>query len=63
MVFTFSFRRNEHFLIDHYAKFERKVPLVAVPSSYNQVTEEELHKRGVNIVIYANMQHMYDRAN
>ncbi len=39
---------------DHYAKFERKVPLVAVPSSYNQVTEEELHKRGVNIVIYAN---------
>lgn len=32
---------------------ERK-PLVAVPSSYNQVTEEELQAHGVNIVIYAN---------
>jgi phosphoenolpyruvate phosphomutase len=30
------------------------VPLVAVPSSYNQVTESELEKHGVNIVIYAN---------
>jgi len=39
---------------DQYAKFERRVPLVAVPSSYNQVTEEELLKRGVDIVIYAN---------
>jgi phosphoenolpyruvate phosphomutase len=29
-------------------------PLVAVPSSYNTITEEELEKAGVNIVIYAN---------
>ena len=28
--------------------------LIAVPSSYNQVTEEELLERGVDIVIYAN---------
>lgn len=39
---------------DRYAQFERKVPLVAVPSSYNTVTEDELIERGVNIVIYAN---------
>lgn len=39
---------------DRYATFARGVPLVAVPSSYNTVTEDELAKRGVNIVIYAN---------
>ncbi len=39
---------------DHFSRFERKVPLVAVPSSYNVVTEEQLQERGVNIVIYAN---------
>jgi len=39
---------------DEYKKFENRVPLVAVPSSYNKVTEEELAERGVNIVIYAN---------
>lgn len=37
-----------------YSKFEQKVPLVAVPSSYSHITEEELKKAGVNIVIYAN---------
>jgi len=37
-----------------YAQFERKVPLVAVPSAYSQVTEAELAEAGVNIVIYAN---------
>ena len=30
------------------------VPLVVVPTSYNQVTENELVEHGVNIVIYAN---------
>ena len=29
-------------------------PIVVVPTSYNQVTEAELIKHGVNIVIYAN---------
>lgn len=29
-------------------------PLVAVPSSYNEVTEQELTRHGVSIVIYAN---------
>ena len=30
------------------------IPLVVVPTSYNQVTEKELAAHGVNIVIYAN---------
>jgi phosphoenolpyruvate phosphomutase len=34
--------------------FEKKVPLVAVPSAYAQVYEQELIDAGVNIVIYAN---------
>ncbi len=37
-----------------YAKLPNKKTLVAVPSSYNKVTEEELAERGVNVVIYAN---------
>ena len=37
-----------------YNKFENRKPLVAVPSSYNHVTEEELNEYGVNIIIYAN---------
>lgn len=39
---------------DRYAKLTNKKPLVAVPSSYNTVTEYELAERGVSIVIYAN---------
>lgn len=39
---------------DRYATLENRKPLVAVPSSYNTVTEQELQERGVNIVIYAN---------
>jgi len=39
---------------DEYAKFDYKVPLVAVPSAYSHVTEEKLYEKGVNIVIYAN---------
>lgn len=37
-----------------YAKFDTTAPLVAVPSSYHTVTEEELAAHGFNIVIYAN---------
>ncbi len=37
-----------------YTALPNKKPLVAVPSSYNQVTEEELGQHGVNIIIYAN---------
>lgn len=37
-----------------YKKFEKRVPLVAVPSSYNHFYEEQLIEAGINIVIYAN---------
>lgn len=37
-----------------YAKFDDRVPLVVVPSTYSQVTEDELVAAGVRIVIYAN---------
>ena len=38
-------------------KFREKhssVPIIVVPTTYNHVTEEELHDWGVNVVIYAN---------
>lgn len=37
-----------------YKEFSQKVPLVVVPTSYSSVTEDELMREGVNIVIYAN---------
>lgn len=33
---------------------DNTTPIVVVPTSFNEVTEEEFKKRGVNIVIYAN---------
>jgi len=39
---------------DRYKEFEKKVPLVVVPSSYNEVTEDILIEKGANVVIYAN---------
>lgn len=37
-----------------YKKFESKVPLIVVPSTYSHITEKELIDNGVNLVIYAN---------
>jgi phosphoenolpyruvate phosphomutase len=37
-----------------YNKFDNRKPLVAVPTSYNSITEQELIQAGVNLVIYAN---------
>ncbi len=37
-----------------HAKFDDRVPLVAVPSTYSRTTEDELAEAGVSIVIYAN---------
>jgi len=37
-----------------YSKFDNKVPLVAVPSTYSEVTEQELMDSGIRIVIYGN---------
>ena len=39
---------------DSFRREDTKTPIVVVPTSYNQVTEEELGTHGVNIVIYAN---------
>lgn len=39
---------------EQYNKLECRKTLVAVPSSYSKVFEEELEAKGVNIVIYAN---------
>ena len=35
-------------------KFNHKVPLICVPTSYNQVTEKQLIDNGFSVVIYAN---------
>lgn len=37
-----------------YRELSRQVPLFAVPTSYSDVTEDELSKEGVDVVIYAN---------
>jgi phosphoenolpyruvate phosphomutase len=37
-----------------YNEFDVKVPIVVVPSTYSSITETELKKAGVRIVIYAN---------
>jgi phosphoenolpyruvate phosphomutase / 2-hydroxyethylphosphonate cytidylyltransferase len=39
---------------EQYRSFERRVPLVAVPTTFNGVRDRELADHGVNIVIYAN---------
>ena len=39
---------------DKFKEFAPDVPLVVVPTSFNQVYEDEFAKKGVNIVIYAN---------
>lgn len=39
---------------DKFRREDKKTPIVVVPTSFSQVTEEELASRGVNIVIYAN---------
>ena len=33
---------------------EKKVPLIAVPSSYSHIPESELMEKGISVVIYAN---------
>ncbi len=39
---------------DRFREKEREVPIVVVPTTYNNVTEAELAEHGINIVIYAN---------
>lgn len=37
-----------------FQKFQNRVPLIVVPSTYHHMTENELQDLGVNVVIYAN---------
>lgn len=39
---------------DLFRKKDKTTPLVVVPTSYNQVTDEKLAEHGANIIIYAN---------
>ena len=39
---------------DRFRAEDKVTPIVVVPTSFNQVTEEEFARHGVNIVIYAN---------
>jgi phosphoenolpyruvate phosphomutase / 2-hydroxyethylphosphonate cytidylyltransferase len=39
---------------DRFRVINRAIPIVVVPTTYNSITEEELAKHGVNIVIHAN---------
>lgn len=39
---------------DRFRETDENTPIVVVPTSFNEVKEEELHHHGVNIVIYAN---------
>ena len=39
---------------NQFKKFKNKVPLIVVPSTYAHMTEKELQKIGVNVIIYAN---------
>lgn len=39
---------------DSFRKEDKDTPIVVVPTSYNEVTENELAAHGINIVIYAN---------
>ncbi len=38
----------------NFRKFNKTIPLICVPSTYNQIKENNLKKVGFNIVIYAN---------
>ncbi len=37
-----------------YNQFENKIPLIAVPTAYGHISEKELNKAGISVVIYAN---------
>jgi len=40
--------------MDQFRAYSSTIPLVSVPTTYNQFTEEELHAKGANIIIHAN---------
>ncbi len=56
-IMIHSRKKSPDEVLEFCRRFREKapqVPIVAVPTSYNSITEEELAAAGVNIVIYAN---------
>ena len=56
-IMIHSRRKEPDEILEFCDKFRvenKETPIVVVPSSFNTITEEELIKHGVNIVIYAN---------
>jgi phosphoenolpyruvate phosphomutase len=56
-IMIHSANQNPDEIFQFAEKFRQGIsekPLIVVPSSFSQVTESELEKNGVNIVIYAN---------
>jgi len=40
--------------LKQFRAYSAEIPVVAVPTAYNQITEQQLHERGANIIIHAN---------
>ncbi len=40
--------------LKQFREYSKEIPVILVPTSYNQFTEEELHEWGANIIIHAN---------
>ena len=40
--------------LDDFRAFSKDIPIIVVPTTYNQYTEKELHEKGANIIIHAN---------
>lgn len=56
-IMIHSRKKSPDEILEFCRKFREKnadTPIVVVPTSFNSITEEELAKAGVNIVIYAN---------
>lgn len=56
-IMIHSRRKSPDEILEFCQKFREedgKTPIVVVPTSFNSITEEELARAGVNIVIYAN---------
>lgn len=56
-IMIHSRKKNPDEIFEFVEKFRannKKTPLVVVPTTFNEVTEEEFKVRGVNIIIYAN---------
>lgn len=40
--------------LEKFREFSKDIPIIVVPTTYNQYTENELYEKGVNIIIHAN---------